>query len=123
MIKIEQRVPVELLNCFARPEDRLAKAKALPEVADEHLVQDNSGWSTSLLISSRMTPFSFSMSSSRNSGFNTRSASTSRAMGRCSSRTLVLKLDQFLTGEGVQTAANGIDRSRNVFGDCDFRSL
>src|ERR1019366_7283814 len=47
--------------------------------------------SSSILISSRMTPFSFSMSSSRNMGCSTRSDRTSKAWDRCWSSTLVLK--------------------------------
>ena len=48
--------------------------------------------SSTILISSRITWDSFAMCSGLNSGFFTRSDRTSKALGRCSSRTLMEKL-------------------------------
>src|SRR6266446_5971961 len=50
-----------------------------------------SGLSSSILISSRTTCFSLAMSASSNRGRNTRSESTSKATGKCSSSTFALK--------------------------------
>ncbi len=50
-----------------------------------------SGLSSSILISSRITPRSRSMSGGAKRGFSTRSLSTSRAMGTWSDRDLTLK--------------------------------
>ena len=69
-----------------------------------------------------MTPFSFSMSSSRNSGLQNHVRQHIEGHGQVLVQNLGVKANQFLTGEGVQTAANGIDRSGDVFG-VRFRSL